>query len=170
MTETLLSAADEIRLRPMCEADLATLARLEGEVEASPWSEGNFRDSLGSGHTCLVLEAPDGIVAWAVVMGVLDEAELLIIGVRKSAQRRGLGRRLLAALVDDLRKRSFTRFFLEVRAGNVPAIGLYKSFGFEKTGLRRGYYPAAVPGAPREDALLMALDLTAEPGAAEATR
>ena len=41
-------------------------------------------------------------------------------------------------------------FVLEVRKGNVPAISLYTSLGFQTVGVRKGFYEA-----PREDALIM---------------
>jgi ribosomal-protein-alanine N-acetyltransferase len=41
--------------------------------------------------------------------------------------------------------------FLEVRRGNVAAIGLYGSFGFGQAGERKGYYRDT-----GEDALLFA--------------
>ena len=130
-----------IRLRAMTAEDAPALARLEAEVEESPWSEGSFTDSLRSGHMGLVAEDPQaGVVGWAVVMRALDEAELLIIGVKKSAQRRGCA-----------------SLFLEVRAGNAPAAGLYRGRGFTEVGRRRNYYPVKAGG--REDAILMRLEL-----------
>ncbi len=144
-------------LRVMTPVDAPVLARLEAEVEETPWSEGNFLDSLASGHLCRVLEAPDGeIAAWAVVMTVLDESELLIIGVARALQRRGLGRELLEAVTADVRARGAVVMHLEVRAGNVPALALYERAGFARTGLRRGYYRTA---AGREDAVLMSRPL-----------
>lgn len=146
-------------LRPMTEGDVERLAELEREVETSPWSERNFRDSLQSGHLAWVLELPDvGIVAWAVMMTALDEAELLIIGVSPSMQRRGLGRKLLNAALDALAATDCARVFLEVRASNLPAQGLYRSTGFLEVGRRKGYYPIETGG--REDAVLMKLELS----------
>lgn len=142
-------------IRPMLAADVPELARLEALVEASPWSEKNFLDSLNAGHLGFILEKEGRIAAWAVVMTVLDEAELLIIGVRPDMQRQGLGSKLLSFVLRELRGRTVL-MHLEVRAGNLPAIGLYKRFGFLQTGIRRGYYPGE-KGSGREDALLMSL-------------
>lgn len=147
-----------IRLRAMTAEDAPELARLEAEVEESPWSEGSFTDSLRSGHMGLVAEDPQaGVVGWAVVMRVLDEAELLIIGVRKSAQRRGIGGAMLDECVRRLRAGGCASLFLEVRAGNAPAAGLYRGRGFTEVGRRRNYYPVKAGG--REDAILMRLEL-----------
>ena len=149
-------------IRPMLAADVPELARLEALVEASPWSEKNFLDSLNAGHLGFILEKEGQIAAWAVVMTVLDEAELLIIGVRPDMQRQGLGSKLLSFVLRELRGRTVL-MHLEVRAGNLPAIGLYKRFGFLQTGIRRGYYPGE-NGSGREDALLMSLSPLPESG------
>ena len=149
--------ASGFTLRAMTPGDAPALARLEAEVEETPWSEGSFLDSLASGHLGWVFETPEGeIAAWAVVMTVLDESELLIIGVARRLQRRGLGRALLAAVTDEVRSRGAVVMHLEVRAGNVPALALYARAGFARTGLRRGYYRTA---AGREDAVLMSRPL-----------
>ena len=39
---------------------------------------------------------------------------------------------------------------LEVRAGNAPAIALYRKHGFQEAGRRKNYYQQ-----PREDAIIM---------------
>ena len=72
------------------------------------------------------------------------------------ARGTGLGRRLLAELVDRARAAGAERLVLEVRADNVAARGLYDSAGFGLLQTRRGYYPGGV------DALVLALDLTQE--------
>ena len=54
----------------------------------------------------------------------------------------------------DRRRRGFTLLSLEVRVSNDPAIGLYKAYGFEIAGTRRGFYTA-----PREDAYVMLKNL-----------
>ena len=149
-------------IRPMHREEAPQLARLEALVEASPWSEKNFLDSLNAGHLGFILEKEGQIAAWAVVMTVLDEAELLIIGVRPDMQRQGLGSKLLSFVLRELRGRTVL-MNLEVRAGNLPAIGLYKRFGFLQTGIRRGYYPGE-NGSGREDALLMSLSPLPECG------
>ena len=46
------------------------------------------------------------------------------------------------------------RFLLEVRQGNKAAISLYKKLGFKEDGIRPNFYDA-----PKEDALLMSLEI-----------
>ncbi|MCK2127035.1 ribosomal protein S18-alanine N-acetyltransferase [Thauera aromatica] len=147
-------------LRPMRGEDLDWVCACEAELHAFPWTRGNFNDSLAAGHELWVWETENGPDAarlgYAVVQRVADEAELLDIGVAHHAQRRGVGRALLARLIDHAREHGATQFFLEVRPSNVAALALYRSAGFETVGRRRGYYPAA---QGREDALVMRLAL-----------
>ena len=152
-----------LRERAMTPADAEVLAHLEAQVEETPWSAGNFLDSLKAEHLAMVVEdLSGGIAAWAVASFVLDEGELLIIGTAPAYQRRGIGRALLTALEAALRAKGVASLFLEVRAGNAPAIGLYEKQGFEVVGRRKGYYRHQ---NGREDAVLMRRGLNLAAGA-----
>jgi ribosomal-protein-alanine N-acetyltransferase len=89
-------------------------------------------------------------------MMVLDEAHLLNVSVSQSYQGQGLGRALLAHMIGVAKRRLAANMFLEVRASNTKAIGLYETMGFCEMGIRRHYYPAS---QGREDAVLMGLAL-----------
>jgi [ribosomal protein S18]-alanine N-acetyltransferase len=143
-------------LRPMQETDLAVVMQIEPTIYSHPWTRGNFNDSLKSGHKAWVMTLRDEVVAYAVMMIVLDEAHLLNISVATPYQKQGLGRMLLVHLLDQARNLKTLNMFLEVRASNVSAIALYESMGFVEMGIRRGYYPAS---KGREDAILMGLAL-----------
>lgn len=139
-------------LRAMRAEDADALARLEALVEETPWTRGNFLDSLASGHTVLVFELGGRIAAWAAASLVLDEAELLIIGTDPEFRRRGIARALMRALERRLAAAGAASLFLEVRESNAPARALYLSEGFAEIGRRRNYYRR---GEGREDAVLM---------------
>lgn len=153
-------ALSQAVLRPMRGEDLDWVCARETELHAFPWTRGNFNDSLAAGHELWVWGAEHGPdpapLGYAVVRRAGDEAELLDIGVAHHAQGRGVGRALLARLIDHACEHGATQFFLEVRPSNAAALALYRSAGFEAVGRRRGYYPAA---QGREDALVMRLAL-----------
>ena len=141
-------------LRAMTRADVDAVLAIEQAVQRFPWTRGNFTDALDSGYLCRVDETEEGgIRGYAILMPVVDEAELLTIGVAQAEQRKGLGRAILAEMLNMARARNMKRVFLEVRSSNVAAIALYRSAGFSQVGLRRGYYQNA-DGS--EDALVMA--------------
>jgi ribosomal-protein-alanine N-acetyltransferase len=55
-------------------------------------------------------------------------------------RRQGHARALLSELLRYARREHKRLMLLEVRQSNEPAILLYRSAGFETTGVRRGYY------------------------------
>ena len=94
--------------------------------------------------------------AYAVVQAVLDEAHLLKVCAAPAWQGQGVGRGMLQSVMQQCLERDMTRMLLEVRASNIPALGLYRSLGFQQDGVRKGYYPAS---GGREDAVLMSRGL-----------
>jgi ribosomal-protein-alanine N-acetyltransferase len=149
------------RFVPLSEARVAEVLRLEEQIYPYPWTGGNFTDSLRSGYSGWTIEAGDGeILAYAVAMLAVDEAHLLNLAVGPLAQRRGHGASLLDWMVRTMREYGARSMLLEVRPSNESAIRLYRRFGFEPIGMRRGYYPA--PGG-REDAIVMRLPFPSAP-------
>jgi len=155
-------------MRDMMPADVDAVLAIEQEVQPYPWTRGNFTDALNSGYLCMVDSEAlvDGhpeegveIRGYAILMPVVDEAELLTIGVAAGQQRRGVGRAMLRGMLDVARGNKMKLVFLEVRASNEPALALYRSAGFTQIGLRRGYYRN---GENAEDAITMACELTGE--------
>ena len=147
------------RVVPMTAAHLPQVAALEKVCfPDDPWSGELFRDALECPDTVpalLVAEKEDGaVLGYAVLSAVLDEGNLDNLAVAPHCRRQGVADALLSALTDFGRTR-LSVLFLEVRASNLPAIALYEKHGFVPVGRRKNYY-----ASPREDALLMTLDLT----------
>ncbi len=68
------------------------------------------------------------------------------MAVAPTHQGRGLGARLLVALLDEAVRRRQRTVSLEVRADNGPAQRLYARHGFQQVAVRRGYYTGGVDG------------------------
>ncbi|HWG98763.1 MAG TPA: ribosomal protein S18-alanine N-acetyltransferase [Pilimelia sp.] len=118
------------------------------------WSAAMFWNELASGHHYLVALDPDGTVAgYAGLAAAPGEAWVQNLAVRRDAQRRGVGRALLAALLAEAARRGPGPVLLEVAADNGPAQRLYAAHGFEAVGVRRGYYQST-----NTDALVMRRD------------
>jgi ribosomal-protein-alanine N-acetyltransferase len=146
-------------MRAMTLADVDEVLRIEQEVQAYPWTRGNFIDTLNHGDVCRVDERDGEMRGYAILRPVLDEAELLNIGVAAGQQRKGLGRAMLLEMLDVACERNILRVFLEVRPSNAAAIALYRSAGFTEVGVRRDYYKNT---SGSEDAITMACNLTGE--------
>jgi ribosomal-protein-alanine N-acetyltransferase len=104
----------------------------------------------------LVAEDPEtGVVVGFAVASVLPpQGELETIAVAAEGQRRGVARRLFAAMAEELRAAQVTEVMLEARASNCQALAFYHAQGFVETGRRPRYYADS-----QEDALLLGLRL-----------
>lgn len=146
---------DAISFRPMTEADLDAVLKIEYAAFSHPWTRGIFADGLKS-YDCWLMFEGSQQVGHGVIQIILDEAHLLNITVKPESQGRGLGLRLLEHLMARANALGARECFLEVRESNQSAYRLYERFGFNEIGRRRGYYPAV---GGREDALVMACTL-----------
>lgn len=145
----------EILLRPLTRADLPAAAELERACFSHPWTEQALAEDLDNELlTLLAAVGEDGtLLGYGEVRTVLDEGTLERIAVAPQFRRHGAAEALLRRFLDDGREK-LAFLTLEVRAGNVPAIGLYEKLGFEVVGRRRNYYREE-----GEDALLMTVVL-----------
>ena len=90
------------------------------------------------------------IIGFSGIWVLVDEAHITNIALRQDYQGKGLGELLLIATIDLSMTLNVRVMTLEVRASNEIAQKLYGKYGFEKVGLRRGYYLDN-----REDAVIM---------------
>lgn len=136
--------------------DVAVAAQLERESYPYPWTEGIFRDCLRVGYQCHAVDL-DGVVSGYGIMSMgAGEAHILNVCVHRDLRCRGIGRRMIDALLAIAREAGMQEAFLEVRPSNVSALRLYQAMGFEQVGIRKGYYPAH---QGREDAVVFKLSL-----------
>jgi ribosomal-protein-alanine N-acetyltransferase len=89
-----------------------------------------------------VLRSPGSAdpVAFSLAWSVADELQLLDMASDPEHRRKGHARALLTELLRHAQREHKRLLLLEVRQSNEPAIRLYRSVGFETTGVRRGYY------------------------------
>lgn len=147
-----------MRVRRMERADLDRVVEIEQGLNDAPhWPFAAYLTALDENavprRICLVAEDPEtGVVGFAVACLVGPQAELETIAVAAVSQRRGVARRILAAMAEAYKLAQLREVTLEVRASNQPALALYRSTGFRETGRRPRYYID-----PVEDAVLLSL-------------
>ncbi len=129
-----------VQFKPMTDLDLDQVAQLEQQLQADPWSRTQFKQSLDQGHWAWVAEFDQHVVAYAVVMPTMDEAELLLIGVAPTYQRQGIAQQLLCFAEQQARAQGCVKVHLEVRESNYSARDLYAGAGYLPVGLRKDYY------------------------------
>jgi [ribosomal protein S18]-alanine N-acetyltransferase len=142
----------ELGFRSARESDVPEILRIERQSYTFPWTEGIFRDCLRVNYTCRVAEIGVTVAGYGIMSVAAGEAHLLNLCVGEDYRCRGIGRRLLAHLLEVAANVGAREAFLEARPSNTAAIRLYQSLGFVQIGVRRGYYQA-VDG--REDAIVL---------------
>lgn len=143
-------------------ADETMLDQIEAIEQACfsvPWTRAQLASQLDeSRHVFLAAVAQESVLGYVGMMYVLDEGYIANVAVAPDARRQGVGRALIAALLQRAAELDLAFVTLEVRASNAPAIALYSGFGFESVGRRKNYYDK-----PSEDALLMTKFRKGEP-------
>jgi ribosomal-protein-alanine acetyltransferase len=121
-----------------------------GGAEKSPGA-----NSTDIGSTVVQVCQQDGAVVAVVRWRNLGaEAEVLDIAVAEKHRRHGNARFLLGKFLELVRQHGIRDVFLEVRESNLPAIALYRKFGFSTSGRRPNYYRD-----PQEAAILLHLKI-----------
>jgi ribosomal-protein-alanine N-acetyltransferase len=131
-------------LRPVGLEACFTLADLHDRAFDRPWSAEAFEELLkGPGAFAVLGESgePGEARGFILCRAVAGEAEILTVGVDPAARRRGWGAALVEMAAGIAREARAFEMFLEVEADNVAALKLYETTGFERVGLRKGYYP-----------------------------
>lgn len=146
-------------IRPMESADIPRVAEIDRASMALYWPERSFHfevEKNESSRPFVAVDADGTIRGFIVFWLILDEAHLATFAVDPETRRQGIGAALLDHGLRICYEGGARVSFLEVRAGNVPAISLYRSRGYETAGVRRKYYQDN-----HEDALMMNLETEA---------
>lgn len=140
-----------MQIRDMQEMDIEQVCAIEERIFSQPWSKQDFLDSIKNvAHIYLVAEQEGIVMGYCGMWGIAGEGQITNVAVAPQFRRQGVAKKLFAAFLEQGEQMGLTAFTLEVRIGNLPAIQLYKSFGFKKVGIRKDFYEL-----PKEDAIIM---------------
>ncbi|MEN9223229.1 MAG: GNAT family N-acetyltransferase [Thermostichus sp. BF3_bins_97] len=138
------------RLEELDISALPRLLELDQRCYGGHWGEQGYRAELER-PTSTVLGAfvapaaeapslPKELVGFGILWRIEEEAHIISLAVDPAHQRRGVGRKILMALLNQARAAGCQWATLEVNASNQAAIRLYESAGFLPLGRRKGYY------------------------------
>lgn len=155
MIEESAENMPELVFRRIESRDLDHIVAIEQEAFPEPWTRGMFCQEISSAMSRFyVAMLGETLVGYVGYWQVVDEAHITSVTVRKDYRGRGFGRALTDHIIRVAAKEGLTRATLEVRVTNLVAQNLYKSLGFRKTGIRKGYYKKT-----NEDAIIMARNI-----------
>lgn len=129
-----------VTIRSMNHDDVSAVARLEAANQPRPWSEETIRSELETDNRSYVIAEDRALVGFGGVMVIDDEAHVTNLLVDPGHRRRGIGRRLMTALVNAAVGQGARHLTLEVRSDNTAARDLYSSMGLAPVGVRPSYY------------------------------
>jgi ribosomal-protein-alanine N-acetyltransferase len=101
------------------------------------------------------------ITGFAIVEFGEERAHLVLLAVRPSHRRLGIGQRLFRWLLESARTAGMASIHLELRASNDAARRFYRAMGFYETVLVPGYYRS---GEGRKEGALKMLRVLRVPG------
>jgi ribosomal-protein-alanine N-acetyltransferase len=138
--------------------DIPDVHVIERASFAVPWPDDAYRSEIQTNRLAsyVVARAGDELVGFAGLWVMVDEAHITTFAVDPRWRRRGIGERLLLALLDLAEGRRAREVTLEVRLSNMPARRLYEKYGFRPVGIRPRYY-----SDNGEDALIMTTEALA---------
>jgi ribosomal-protein-alanine N-acetyltransferase len=154
-----------VQVRPAVAADQSQLMEIASHSEtAAQWNPREYQklfmsetatsetdvSETGQNRMVFVIEQDGKVSGFLISHQLGNEWEIENIAVTGSAQRGGLGTRLLSEFLNLVRERGGRAIFLEVRESNLAARALYRKSAFVETGRRKNYYEN-----PPEDALIL---------------
>ena len=141
----------ELKIEKMQYCDIAEIAQLEKECFSLPWSENALADELlNPAARFFAARYGNELVGYIGAFSVAGEVSITNVAVKEYCRKSGVATSLLRKLEETARLEKAEFITLEVRASNERAISLYSKNGYEKVGLRKGFY-----SNPKEDAILM---------------
>jgi ribosomal-protein-alanine N-acetyltransferase len=149
--------APDLQVIPLQVSDLPEVVEIETMSFPTPWSLSSFRYELVENPYAGLYGARLGegpLVAFACVWVIDQELKINNLAVHPRWRCRGIGGRLLVALLGIGARQGCLEATLEVRPSNGPALSMYSRAGFRVVGRRRGYYSDT-----HEDALVMSCPL-----------
>lgn len=98
-------------------------------------------------------DAQGELLGYILAVPQEDFVHIISVAVKPAFQGHGIGKKLLASLINLLRNEGHNCFRLELRKSNKRARQLYWSFNFRPKGIRKNYY------FDGEDAVIMEMRL-----------
>ena len=143
----------KIDYSPMNESHINGVYELSKECFTVPWTLDSIKNELNNSLAKYII-AQDldtkEVIGFVGVWIVAGEGDITNIAVSAKYRKHGIASNLLLNLFEVCKTFNCNDITLEVRASNTPAQNLYKKFGFNEEGLRKGFYQDN-----NEDAIIM---------------
>ena len=125
-----------INITPANKNDLAKLIKIEKSIFDKQLSINKLENYFDKNSVKIWKLETTKIIGFINFYHVLDEIEIVKIGILKSFQRKKYG----SLIINKIKKLKIKKIFLEVSVENTQAINFYFNNGFKTIGIRKAYY------------------------------
>ena len=136
-----------INISPCKKSDYNILIQIEKNIFQDPISKIELKNFEKQAAYKIWKIEEKKILGFVSFFHVKDEIEIIKICIIKTHQRKNYG----SLIIDEIKRLNIKKIFLEVSVQNINAINFYLKNGFQKIGIRKGYY--AGKDSSRIDAL-----------------
>jgi ribosomal-protein-alanine N-acetyltransferase len=141
VTPDAVTETEGLEVSPLEVTHLEECLALDRSALGGLWTPDHWRTELvDPRRPCLGLREGASLVAMACGWLIVDELHISLVAVDPGLRRRGLGRRVTLALLEEAVHAGAERATLEVAVDNAAAVGLYGALGFRTAGRRCRYY------------------------------
>jgi ribosomal-protein-alanine N-acetyltransferase len=131
----------ELKIRLAKDNDLKAITTIEELSYDSPWTEDFILHEIHNPMSNFyVLELDNEIIGYIDFWILGNESHIANIAIHPDSRRMHYGKKLLDLALDISKEKKVEIISLEVNEKNLPAISLYKSYGFVMVGRRPKYY------------------------------
>ena len=143
---------ENIIISKMSLNDIDSIMEIEILSFNIPWTKESFLSEITTNKLAeyIVARLDGEIVGYTGMWKILDEGHITNIAVHPKARRKRVATMMVEELIKVAKQCDIEKLTLEVRESNILAQTLYRKFGFEVLGARKGYY-----ADNKEDALIM---------------
>ena len=125
-----------VHISPCKKSDYKTLLQIEKSMFKNSISVDGLKSfEMNASHVIWKIQKIK-IIGFVYFFHVKDEIEIIKICIIKSQQNKNYG----SLLIDEVKKLKIKKIFLEVSIENINAINFYLKNGFQRIGVRKGYY------------------------------
>lgn len=136
-----MKVAEDFQLLRLDGSHLQALVDLDQICYGGLWGLQGYREELERTHsTVLGCFVKTYLCGFGILWQVMEEAHIISLAVHPQYRRRGIGTKLLCALLDAAVEQGCEWATLEVKASNRAAQHLYEHHGFRLLGRRHHYY------------------------------
>jgi len=154
INEEFTQEENDFRIVEMRTQHIPFIVAIERKSFPQPWSYSLFLSEMSNRMASYFVALWQGkVIGYIGMWLVFEEAHITTFAIHPAHRGRGFGKRLFSYALQYALLRGCKEVLLEVRVSNLIAQKLYRDFGFQPVGRRRGYY------SDGEDAILMKKDL-----------